>query len=108
MIPIALTRAIILIILFTGLTLRLINKLKVATNTGKTKYIIISSKNKKIYLSNQNGFFYNAKDHNAVPNPDLITILESYHNDPENKIKLLVIQTMRYLLRGTFVAGLSC
>jgi hypothetical protein len=50
-----------------------------ATNTSKTKYIIFRAKNKKINTDNIK-VFYNANDPDAIPNPNLITPLEHYHN----------------------------
>ncbi len=47
---------------------------KMATNIGKTKYIIFRSKNKKIKLNEMN-VFYDANDLDVEPNPDLITPL---------------------------------
>jgi hypothetical protein len=41
---------------------------KMATNTSKTKYIVVRAKNKRINTQNLN-VFYNANDHNEVPNP---------------------------------------
>ncbi len=73
---------------------------KMATNTGKTKYIIFRAKNKKI---NTNGLdlVYNANYPDEVPNPDLITTLERYHNNHEEKrcrqYKLLGVYLDEYL-----------
>jgi hypothetical protein len=73
---------------------------KMATNTSKTKYIVFRAKNKRINTQNLN-VFYNANDHNEVPNPDLITTLERYHNNHENKncrqYKLLGVSLDEYL-----------
>ena len=73
---------------------------KMATNTSKTKYIIFRAKNKQINLNNIN-IVYNANDLNAIPNPDLITPLERYHNNHENKncrqYKLLGVYLDEYL-----------
>jgi hypothetical protein len=57
---------------------------KMATNTGKTKYIIFRAKNKKINPINLN-LVYDANDPADIPNPDLMTPLERYHNNHEDK-----------------------
>jgi hypothetical protein len=73
---------------------------KMATNISKTKYIIFRSKNKKVDLNGMN-VLYDANDPNTEPNPDLITPLERYHNNHENKncrqYKLLGIYLDEYL-----------
>ncbi len=73
---------------------------KMATNTSKTKYIIFHAKNIKINSDNLN-VYYNANDPGMVPNPDLITPLERYHNNHKNKncrqYKLLGIHLDEYL-----------
>ncbi len=53
---------------------------KMATNTNKTKYIIFRAKNKKINTDTLH-VYYDANDPNAIPDPDLITPLERYHNN---------------------------
>jgi hypothetical protein len=71
-----------------------------ATNIGKTKFIIFRAKNKKINTDELN-VVYNANDLNAEQNPDLIYPLERYHNNHVNKscrqYKLLGIYLDEYL-----------
>jgi hypothetical protein len=73
---------------------------KMATNAGKTKSIIFRAKNKKINTNGLN-LVYNANDPDEVPKPDLITTLERYHNNHENKscrqYKLLGVYLDEYL-----------
>jgi hypothetical protein len=73
---------------------------KMATNIGKTKYIIFRSKNKRVDFNGMN-VLYDANDPNTEPNPDLITPMERYHNNHDNKncrqYKLLGIYLNEYL-----------
>jgi hypothetical protein len=55
-----------------------------ATNTGKTKYIIFRTRNKNVNMANLQ-VVYNANDPNVEHNPDLITPLERYHINHEDK-----------------------
>jgi hypothetical protein len=64
-----------------------------ATNTRKTKYIIFCEK----YKINLVNIFDNANDPNYIPNPDLITSLEWYHNNHKNK------NCRRYELLGIYL-----
>ncbi len=48
------------------------------------KYIIFRTKQKKINLQNIN-VFYDANDPTEIPNPDLITPLEPYHSNHEDR-----------------------
>jgi hypothetical protein len=57
---------------------------KMAINTSETNYVIFHVKNKKINLGGLD-VYYDANDPNVTPNPDLITPLERYHNNQENK-----------------------
>ncbi len=65
-------------------------------NTSKTKCIIFRSKNKKLNLNNLN-VYYNASDLNAPQNPDLITPLERYHNNHDDK------NCLQYKLLGVYL-----
>jgi hypothetical protein len=75
---------------------------KMATNTSKTKNIIVIFRTKKERIElNYINVIYDANDPSDVPNPDLITPLERYQNNHRNKncrqYKLLGIYLDEYL-----------
>ncbi len=59
---------------------------KMATNTGKTQYIIFRAKTKKL-MQQPPEPIDNANDPADIPNPNLISPLERYYNNNKNKIK---------------------
>jgi Tfp pilus assembly protein PilP len=79
---------------------------KMATNTGKTKYIIFQTRNKNVNMTDLQ-VVYNVNDPNVEPNPDLITPLERYHINHENKncrqYKLLGIYLDEFLTLDYYV-----